>query len=163
VRRLFILGAFISKFLGVILLDAPALNVLPPVQMTEERRFKITFYCSDKRCCGRHSPQAGGKGNTALGHAPIPFRTAASGDPALVGRWVLLPDLHGEVFVSDTGVKCGKRSDGTSVPARRVKKKPRPQKGCVAPNQLDIFVGGPEWHNAAARLGVQEWVGRVEK
>lgn len=112
------------------------------------RTFKITFYCSDKRCCGRHSPQKGGSGNTVLGHTPLPFRTAASGDPTLLGKWVFLPDLGSEVFVSDTGAPCRKRG-----------KKKAP--ACVAVDQLDIFVGGPEWHRHALRLGVMWWEGTV--
>ena len=151
---------FLSNVVLGVLSGAQPLNVLPQPTL-EERRFKITFYCSDKRCCGRHSPQRGGNGNTATGHAPVPFRTAASGDPELVGKWVLLPDLHGEVFVSDTGVRCqpGRKSKPTI--RKRAKSGSVAVKGCVAPNQLDIFIGGAEWHTAALRMGVQEWTGRV--
>ncbi len=141
----------------VVLGDALPLNIAAS-QGPQERRFKITFYCSDKRCCGRHSPQAGGKGNTALGYAPVPLRTAASGDPALVGKWITLPDLAGAVFVSDTGVRC---SQGQKRKKRGSRGSRGNSKGCVAVNQLDIFIGGAEYHQAALRLGVQEWVGRV--
>lgn len=145
-RKLFLLYIFLGKFFGVLLLDAPALNVpLPP--RVEERRFKITFYCSDKRCCGRHSPQRGGNGNTATGHAPVPFRTVATGDPTLLGKWIFLEDLHGWVYASDTGAPCTKRA--------------KKRFGCVAKNQLDVFIGGAEYHKAALRLGVMEWTGKV--
>lgn len=103
------------------------------------------------------------------GHAPIPFRTAASGDPSLVGKWVILPDLAGPVFVSDTGVVCKTSSNLGGPPARGSsrgysrRRKPSKSKGCVSSNQLDIFVGGPEWHKAAARMGVMEWEGEVVK
>lgn len=135
----------------------------------EKRVFKITFYCSCKKCCGRFSPQKGGHGDTTLGNTPLPWRTAASGDPALAGRWVLLPDLGGEVYVSDTGVTCkGVAGAGGSARGRSTtgaKGRGRLKKpwsgGCVAPNQLDIFVGGPEHHVDALRLGVMWWEGEV--
>lgn len=118
--------------------------------------FKITFYCSCWRCCGRHSPQKGGHGDTTRGNTPLPWRTAASGDPSLAGKWILLPDLGGEVYVSDTGVTC------TTRQVTRKRSSGRSSKGCVAPNQLDIFVGGPEHHVDALRLGVLYWEGTVE-
>lgn len=143
-------------FLLIWLLSHPGVEV--NLTSPQKRAFKITFYCSCWRCCGRHSPQKGGHGDTTLGNTPLPWRTAASGDPALAGRWVLLPDLGGEVYVSDTGVRCART--GVKVGTSRGRRE-NSQRGCVAPNQLDIFVGGPEHHVDALRLGVQWWEGEV--
>jgi hypothetical protein len=110
------------------------------------RRFKVTAYCSCAKCCGRHSPQRGGKGLTSLGNAPIAFRTVAVGDPALLGRWLWFDDLGGWVYASDTGTGCSAKS------AKRI--------GCVSVDQIDVFVGGADQHHVAVKLGVQEWVGK---
>src|SRR5262245_56073692 len=82
-----------------------AFQAIQPV----ERTFKVTFYCSCKLCCGRHSPQLGGRGTTAMGHAPVQNGTGAVGDPGLLGRWIYFEDLGGFVFASDTGAKCQAR------------------------------------------------------
>jgi hypothetical protein len=111
-----------------------------------KRRFRVTFYCSCRKCCGRHSPQRGGSGLTALQVVPKQFATVAVGDPSLLGRWLWFDDLGGWVYASDTGTPCNSKN------AKRV--------GCVAADQVDVFVGGPEWHKHAQRLGVQEWEGR---
>jgi hypothetical protein len=127
-----------------------------------ERLFKVTFYCSCSKCCGKHSPQQGGSGNTASGHSPVAFRTAAVGDPGLRGKWIFFEDLGAPILASDTGAVC--------VPVRSPRGRPRwkvPLRllrktvGCVATNQVDIFIGGPEMHKHALRLGVMEWKGRV--
>lgn len=79
---------------------------------------------------------------------PIPFRTVATGDPLLLGRWIWFDDLGGWVYASDTGTDCRSKA------AKKL--------GCVAADQVDVFVGGPEWHRHAARMGVQEWVGKYQ-
>lgn len=128
-----------------LLFAIPAQAEGPPSGIVE-RRFKVTFYCSCKKCCGRHSPQRGGSGLTSLQVTPIPFRTVATGDPLLLGRWLWFDDLGGWVYASDTGTSCKSKA------AKRL--------GCVAEDQVDVFVGGPEWHKHATRLGVQEWTGK---
>jgi 3D (Asp-Asp-Asp) domain-containing protein len=100
------------------------------------RPFKVTFYCSCSKCTGKSSPQRGGRGLTRLGNAPVAFRSAATGDPALLGKWVHFDDLGGWVHLSDTG-------------------------SAVKRNQVDLFIGGPEMHKHALRLGVVEWWGEV--
>lgn len=124
-------------------------GILPPSPLVGpalagERTFKVTFYCSCKKCCGRYSPQRGGSGNTTLGHAPLAFRSVAVGDRSLLGKWIYFQDLGGWVYASDTGAKCKRKGQH-----------------CVANNQVDVFVGGPEMHRHALRLGVMEWTGRV--
>lgn len=138
-------------------------KLTPVHQGSDKRIFKVTFYCSDKKCCGRYSPQRGGSGNTTRGNTPIAWRTAASGDPDLHGKWILLQDLGGPVFVSDTGATCDRnKKTGGEVGRKRRGQAPGVLRlGCVASNQLDIFVGGPEHHKDALRMGVQWWEGVV--
>jgi hypothetical protein len=132
---------------------------------SSERQFKITFYCSCAKCCGRHSPQRGGKGLTAMGNAPIQFRTGATGDPSLLGKWVYFEDLGDWVHLTDTGVKCAATKASKTAPAQTSMRftlgKRRRATGCVSADQIDIFVGGPEWHKHALRMGVMNWKGRV--
>lgn len=124
----------------------------------ETRIFKVTFYCSCPKCCGRYSPNRGGSGLTARGNQPLPFRTVAVGDPALLGKWIYFEDLGGWVLASDTGVICP--LTGRSFTGGLIKSKKR-SIGCVARNQADVFVGGPNMHKRALEMGVQEWEGRV--
>lgn len=146
----------------------------------EDRTFKVTFYCSCPKCTGKYSPTFGGLGNTATGHAPIPFRTVAVGDPALLGKWIYFEDLGGWVLASDTGAPCtlpqtrkshptlvvgGVLSSNTSNERTRkslwIHQSSSASPGCVAKNQIDVYVGGREMHQNALRLGVQEWIGRI--
>lgn len=90
----------------------------------------------------------------------MPFRTVAVGDRSLLGKWIWFDDLGGAVFASDTGVEC-KLSVRSVVRYTKSKKRSTVVKGCVALNQVDVFVGGPEWHKHALKLGVMEWEGRV--
>lgn len=167
--------------LGIVLF----LAVLIPINgLAQERRFKVTFYCACAICTGKYSPSRGGPGLTALGNQPLPFRTVAVGDPNLLGRWIYFEDLGGWVFASDTGQPCGNQvtggrsvqpgkvaKQGGSVGARRLWAVPsrkeqdayRPpiSAPCVSRDQVDVFVGAANMHQAALRLGVQEWVGKV--
>jgi hypothetical protein len=68
------------------------------------------------------------------------------GDKSLLGRWLYFEDLGGWVLAADTGVVCTQRAK---------------KKGCVAENQVDIFIGGPEMHRHALRMGVMEWTGKI--
>lgn len=115
---------------------SPEADRPPPrhVENVERRSFIITFYCSCAVCTKQYSPERGGKGLTRMGNHPLAFRTAATGDPALLGKWILFDDLGSWIHINDTG---------------KLKK-----------NQLDIYVGqGPHMHQAARRLGRQEWLG----
>lgn len=103
-----------------------------------------------------------------MGHSPIPFRTGATGDPRLLGRWVYFQDLGAPLFLSDTGAPCkAKRQAPPPKKARKggSKKSLSPgspfQGPCVSEEQVDIFVGGPEMHRHALRMGVMWWEGTV--
>ncbi len=73
---------------------------------------------------------------TKQGHQPIPFRTVAVGDRALLGRWLYIEDLGGWVLAADTGSALRKDS-------------------------IDVFVGEGRMVASARRLGVQHWTVRV--
>jgi 3D (Asp-Asp-Asp) domain-containing protein len=93
----------------------------------ETRTMRVTFYTcaeSSSRCL------------TRKGHQPIPFRTVAVGDAALLGRWLYVEDLGGWAFASDTG-------------------------GALKANSLDVFIGEGRVAKRARRLGVQFWEVRV--
>lgn len=74
----------------------------------------------------------------------------------MLGKWIIFDDLAGPVFASDTGVPCT-----SQTPSKSRRKKRRHSVGCVSRDQVDVFVGGPEWHRHAARMGVMEWEGKV--
>jgi 3D (Asp-Asp-Asp) domain-containing protein len=93
----------------------------------EPRVMRVTFYtCAEgsSRCLTRR------------GHNPIPFRTVAVGDRALLGSWIYVEDLGGWVHASDTG-------------------------GGLKPGSMDVFVGEARMVTHARRLGVQYWTVRV--
>jgi 3D (Asp-Asp-Asp) domain-containing protein len=93
----------------------------------ETRTMRVTFYtCAEgfSHCL------------THAGHQPIPFRTVAVGDPALLGRWLYIEDLGGWVLASDTGSALKK-------------------------NSIDVFIGEGRMAVHARRLGVQFWLVRV--
>ncbi len=73
---------------------------------------------------------------TKRGHQPIPFRTIAVGDRALLGRWLYIEDLGGWVHASDTGKSL-----------RR--------------DWIDVYIGEARMASAAMRLGIQHWTVRV--
>jgi 3D (Asp-Asp-Asp) domain-containing protein len=73
---------------------------------------------------------------TNRGHQPIPFRTVAVGDRALLGRWIYIQDLGGWVHASDTGSSL-----------RR--------------DWLDVFIGDSRMAPFAVRLGIQHWTVQV--
>jgi hypothetical protein len=157
-RRINLAFLFFSLFFGVATLG-----------ISEERTFKVTFYCSCAKCCGKYSPSKGGAGLTARGNQPLPFRTVAVGDPALLGKWIYFEDLGGWTLASDTGAKClsisGLNVITNMLRIRKPTKKPAAgaAPGCVATNQVDVFVGGPNMHRRALELGVQEWKGRINE
>jgi 3D (Asp-Asp-Asp) domain-containing protein len=87
------------------------------------RTMRVTFYtCAEgfSHCL------------TKKGNQPIPFRTVAVGDRALLGRWLYVEDLGGWVHASDTGHALGR-------------------------NGLDVFIGEARMVRHARRLGVQFW------
>jgi 3D (Asp-Asp-Asp) domain-containing protein len=91
------------------------------------RTMRVTFYtCAEgfAHCLTRR------------GHQPIPFRTIAVGDRALLGRWLYVEDLGGWVLASDTGSRLRK-------------------------NSMDVFIGDQRMVPHARRLGVQHWRVRV--
>jgi 3D (Asp-Asp-Asp) domain-containing protein len=93
----------------------------------ETRTMRVTFYtCAEgfSHCL------------TKAGHQPIPFRTVAVGDRALLGRWLYVEDLGGWVLASDTGSALKKDS-------------------------VDVFIGEGRMARHAKRLGVQFWLVRV--
>jgi 3D (Asp-Asp-Asp) domain-containing protein len=93
----------------------------------EPRTMRVSFYTceeSSAHCLTRN------------GHQPIPFRTVAVGDRALLGRWLYIEDLGGWVFASDTG-------------------------GALKADSLDVFIGEGRMAKHAKRLGVQFWEVRV--
>lgn len=141
--------------LGLLGLGGPGTVVAAPPEEggtgLSSRTFKVTFYCSCAKCCGKYSPQRGGTGNTALGHSPLAFRTVAVGDRSLLGKWIFFEDLGTWAYAADTGASC----------VRPRKQRNKRDLGCVAANQVDIFIGGPEMHRHALRLGVMEWKGRI--
>jgi len=163
-----VIGIWLALFLAHPVGDVKLTLPLTYARAPEKRVFKITFYCSCKKCCGRHSPQKGGSGLTSLGHSPIPLRTGATGDASLLGRWIFFQDLPEAVFLSDTGAVC------TPIRKTRSSKGAKPKKGaagkpslspyaapCVSKDQIDIFLGGPEWHRHALRMGVFWWEGTI--
>src|SRR5687768_13201439 len=75
---------------------------IPATAQETSRTFKVTFYCSCHKCTGKYSPSRGGAGLTARGNQPLPFRTVAVGDPALLGKWIYFEDLGGWTLASDT-------------------------------------------------------------
>jgi 3D (Asp-Asp-Asp) domain-containing protein len=92
-------------------------------QDCEWRTMRVTFYtCSEgsSHCL------------TRTGNQPIPFRTVAVGDRALLGRWLYIEDLGGWVHASDTG-------------------------GRVRGDAIDVFIGEGRMAKHARRLGVQHW------
>jgi 3D (Asp-Asp-Asp) domain-containing protein len=93
----------------------------------ETRTMRVSFYT-----CGEGSARC----LTRQGHQPIPFRTVAVGDRALLGRWLYIEDLGGWVHASDTG-------------------------GALKKNSIDVFIGEERMKGAARRLGIQFWVVRV--
>lgn len=104
---------------------------LPAAAQTSDvcapRVMRVTFYtCAEgsSRCLTRR------------GHNPIPFRTVAVGDRALLGSWIYVEDLGGWVHASDTG-------------------------GGLKPGSMDVFVGEARMVKHALRLGVQYWTVRV--
>src|SRR5512140_3032288 len=108
-------------------LSVPAGAAAAPLSGCGTRTMRVTFYTcaeSSSRCLTRR------------GHQPIPFRTVAVGDPALLGRWLYSEDLGGWVLASDTG-------------------------GALKADSLDVFIGERRMARHARRLGVQFWVVRV--
>jgi len=91
------------------------------------RVMRVTFYT-----CGEGSSRC----LTRRGNNPIPFRTVAVGDRALLGSWIYVEDLGGWVHASDTG-------------------------GGLKPGSMDVFVGEARMARHARRLGVQYWTVRV--
>jgi len=91
------------------------------------RTMRVTFYT-----CGEGSSRC----LTRRGHNPIPFRTVAVGDRALLGKWLYVEDLGGWVHASDTG-------------------------SGLKPGWIDVFVGEARMVSHARRLGVQYWTVRV--
>ena len=91
------------------------------------RTMRVTFYT-----CAESSAHC----LTKRGNQPMPFRTVAVGDRALLGQWLYVEDLGGWVQASDTGARLGKDS-------------------------LDVFIGEARMTDAAHRLGVQHWDVRV--
>ena len=73
---------------------------------------------------------------TKRGHQPIPFRTVAVGDRALLGRWIYVQDLGGWVHASDTG-------------------------SALRRDWLDVFIGDSRMAPFALRLGIQHWTVQV--
>jgi 3D (Asp-Asp-Asp) domain-containing protein len=73
---------------------------------------------------------------TKRGHQPIPFRTVAVGDRALLGRWLYVQDLGGWVHASDTGASL-----------RR--------------DWIDVYIGESRMAPFAHRLGIQHWIVQV--
>jgi hypothetical protein len=96
------------------------------------REMRVTFYTLAE---GSESKL------TKMGHHPLAFRTAAVGDPRLLGRWLYVEDLGGWIHASDPGRRCRGQ-------------KPAP---CLAENGLDIFIGDSHMQPHARRLGVQYW------
>jgi 3D (Asp-Asp-Asp) domain-containing protein len=88
---------------------------------------RVTFYT-----CAESSAHC----LTKRGNQPMPFRTVAVGDRALLGQWLYVEDLGGWVQASDTGAGLGK-------------------------NSLDVFIGEARMTDAANRLGVQHWEVKV--
>jgi 3D (Asp-Asp-Asp) domain-containing protein len=109
----------------VLALSVPAATAGPAD--CETRTMRVTFYT-----CGEGSSHC----LTRVGHQPIPFRTVAVGDKALLGRWLYIEDLGGWVLASDTGV-------------------------ALKPGSLDVFIGEGRMAQYAKRLGVQFWMVRV--
>jgi 3D (Asp-Asp-Asp) domain-containing protein len=91
------------------------------------RTMRVTFYT----CAEGHAHCL-----TKKGHQPIPFRTIAVGDRALLGKWLYVEDLGGWVLASDTG-------------------------GRLKPDSVDVFIGDARMVPHARRLGVQHWRVRV--
>jgi len=87
------------------------------------RTMRVTFYT-----CGEGSSRC----LTSRGHQPIPFRTVAVGDRALLGRWLYVEDLGGWVLAADTGAALKK-------------------------DAMDVFMGEQRMAAYAKRLGVQYW------
>lgn len=87
------------------------------------RAMRVTFYT-----CAEGSPHC----VTKRGNQPMPFRTVAVGDPALLGRWLYIEDLGGWVHASDTGSELKR-------------------------DWLDVFIGDVRMAKHARRLGVQHW------
>ena len=87
------------------------------------RTMRVTFYtCAEgsSRCL------------TSRGHQPMPFRTVAVGDRALLGRWLYVEDLGGWVLAADTG-------------------------GGLKKDAMDVFLGERRMAAHAKRMGVQYW------
>ena len=103
-----------------------ALAIAPAAEATarcEPRTMRVTFYtCAEgfSHCL------------TKRGNQPIPFRTVAVGDRALLGKWLYVEDLGGWVYASDTGV-------------------------ALRQNSIDVFIGDKRMAPHARRLGVQHW------
>jgi 3D (Asp-Asp-Asp) domain-containing protein len=123
-------GAYRHVALGAVsLLLAWALPAAAqtPVGACEARVMRVSFYT-----CGEGS----GHCLTRRGNAPIPFRTVAVGDRALLGKWLYIEDLGGWVHASDTG-------------------------RALRAGWIDVFVGEARMAPHARRLGVQYWTVRV--
>ncbi len=73
---------------------------------------------------------------TKRGNQPIPFRTVAVGDRALLGRWIYVQDLGGWVHASDTG-------------------------SALRRDSLDVFIGESRMAPFANRLGIHHWTVQV--
>ena len=98
-----------------------------PVGDCDARVMRVSFYT-----CGEGTKEC----LTRRGHHPIPFRTVAVGDRALLGKWLYVEDLGGWVHASDTGQ-------------------------ALRPGWIDVFVGEERMAANARRLGVQYWTVRV--
>jgi 3D (Asp-Asp-Asp) domain-containing protein len=90
------------------------------------RIMRVTFYT-----CGEGFPPC----LTKRGNLPLPFRTVAVGDRALLGRWLYVEDLGGWVHATDTGVALKRDS-------------------------IDVFIGESRMAPHARRLGVHYWTMR---
>jgi 3D (Asp-Asp-Asp) domain-containing protein len=107
-----------------------ALTLVVPARAASDcpsRTMRISFYtCAEgfRHCL------------TKRGHQPIPFRTVAVGDRALLGRWIYVQDLGGWVHASDTG-------------------------SALRRDWLDVFIGESRMAPFAQRLGIQHWAVQV--
>ncbi len=139
-----------------------AIRGVPRRPGLELRKWSVTFYCSCAICTGPSSPQRGGKGLTATGTVPIPFYTAATGDRALLGRFLWIPHLRARVRLEDTGKPCLPGATDRDRHGDLITNPSTASIQCVARDQVDIFVGDSRWHQTALALGRRRLLGRLE-
>jgi 3D (Asp-Asp-Asp) domain-containing protein len=109
--------------IACLLTFAVSLASSSPASECAARTMRVTFYT-----CAEGSPRC----LTSRGHQPMPFRTVAVGDRALLGRWLYVEDLGGWVLAADTGAALKK-------------------------DAMDVFMGEQRMAAYAKRLGVQYW------